>query len=78
MSLFEYQLQIETAKQTLRRLYGRLLQIEASLHCDPENTCYKREMKIICLDITITENELEHAQLKLDKAAGNNLVIART
>lgn len=72
MSLFEYQLQIENASQTLKRLHNRLLQIENSLHKDPDNACFLRELKSICLDITITENELEHAQFRLQNNAAKS------
>jgi len=67
ISSIEYQLQIRKARKTLQELKKRLNQIETLLKSDPQNTSHRREMKKICLDITITENELEHAMANVDK-----------
>ncbi len=58
----EYQHQIAKAQKTLQDLNKRLHKVKNSLQTDPNNTILLRQLDKISLDITITENELEHAQ----------------
>ncbi len=64
-TIVEYQLQIKKAKKTLKDLQRQLQDVETKLASDSQNTNHLRELQRICLDITITENELEHAQVRL-------------
>ena len=60
----DYQIQISNAKATLSDLQAKLNEVEALLLSDPQNTSHLRRRQKIHLDITITENELDHAQQK--------------
>lgn len=65
LSIVEQQVQIANAKKTLADLRDQLEKVGENLRQKPECTSCRRELRRICLDITITENEIEHAQLKL-------------
>lgn len=65
MTLPDYRAQISKAESTLTQLQSKREKVENLLHSDPLNTSHCRELQKICLDITITENELEHAKQKL-------------
>lgn len=62
----EYELQIRKARETIMVLETKLIHVRQKLERDPEDALLARELKQITLDMTITVNELEHAQMKYE------------
>jgi len=70
----EYEVQLKAAKQTITLLEDRLYAVKRNLEKDPNNTAFHRELKNLTLDMTITINELEHAESALERCGIRNLV----
>ena len=73
INIVEQQIQITLAKKTLADLRQKLEKLGEQLRENPDCTSNRRELRKICLDITITENELEHAQFTLANKHQNSL-----
>lgn len=62
-----YQQEIHKAKETIGILEKELHQIRLKLLKNPTSAVLMQEQKNIMLDMTISLNELEHAQSSLEK-----------
>ena len=62
-----YQQEIRKAKQTIGVLENELHLIRLKLQKNPTSAIFMQELKNIMIDMTITLNELEHAQYSLEK-----------
>ena len=58
---------MQKAKETASRLESELHEIRLKLRNQPTHSGYLKELKKITLDMTITLNELEHCQFRLDE-----------
>lgn len=65
----EYEMQIKKAYETIGFLEDKLNKVKLKLEKNPEDATVKRELKQVTLDMTITLNELEHAQSELENSA---------
>lgn len=66
MSCQEYELQIKKARETITLLEARLEKVRSKLERSPEDATFRRELKQVTLDMTITLNELEHAESEFE------------
>lgn len=62
----EYEMQIKKAYETISLLEEKLNHVQLKLQKSPDDAIFRRELKQITLDMTITLNELEHAQSVLE------------
>ncbi|RZJ66155.1 MAG: hypothetical protein EOO50_10845 [Flavobacterium sp.] len=62
----EYELQIRKARETIGLLEDKLQKVRQKLEKSPEDATFRRELKQITLDMTITMNELEHAKSEFE------------
>lgn len=69
----KYVLQVVKAKEMLGTLEEELHDIRLKLKTNPAHADHLKELKKITLDMTITLNELEHCQYKLDECQAANL-----
>ncbi len=63
----KYVQQLNKAKETMGILEGELHDIRLKLKNEPTHANYLKELKKITLEMTITLNELEHCQYRLDE-----------
>lgn len=61
-------MQIKKAHETIGLLEEKLNHIQLKLQDNPDDAVFRRELKQITLDMTITLNELEHAQSELENS----------
>ena len=66
-----YQQEISKANETIGLLENQLHQIRLKLQKNPTSAVFMQELKNIMLDMTITLNELEHAQNSLEKCTSH-------
>lgn len=68
----KYRQQVNKAKETMEKIENELQQIKTKLQKSPNNANYLQELKNTTLDMTITLNELEHSQHKLEQCMGKH------
>jgi len=65
ISCHHYEMQVERARETARILEEKLTNLRSKLDLNPEDATYRRELKQLDLDMKITMNEIEHAELQI-------------
>lgn len=62
-----YLLELQKVKETAALLESELDGLKLKLRANPIHSGYLKDLKRVSLDMTITLNELEHCQSKLDE-----------
>lgn len=66
LSRFEYDLQAKKARAAIVKIEEKINLVKNSLFLTPECPTLRRELRNLTLDMTITINELEHAESALE------------
>lgn len=64
---FQYKSQFKKAKETLDKLLIIKANINSKLESDFSNAHLQQELRSVNMDIRITDNEIEHAQFRIQE-----------